>query len=44
MSIKMNRLFGYDTLKIEAPQNRGELLFVVSNSDTDFESTNVRYF
>jgi len=41
----MNQLFGNDVVKIEAPQNRSELLFVVlENENSDFTSTNVRFF
>ncbi|TKB45784.1 hypothetical protein [Thalassotalea mangrovi] len=41
----MNQLFGNDILKIEAPQDRKELLFVVrDDEDSDFVSTNIRFF
>lgn len=44
MSTGMNRLFGNDVLRIEAPQDRSELLFVVTDNETDFYTTNVRFF
>jgi len=41
----MNQLFGNDVVKIEAPQDRSELLFVVlEDENSDFTSTNVRFF
>jgi len=43
MSTGMNRLFGNDVLRIEAPQDRSELLFVVKDNQTDFDTANVRF-
>ncbi|KZN37918.1 hypothetical protein N480_14335 [Pseudoalteromonas luteoviolacea S2607] len=40
----MNRLFGNNVVKIEAPQDRSELKFVVLENDTDFDTNNVRFF
>jgi hypothetical protein len=40
----MNQLFGNNVVKIEAPQNRSELRFVVLNDESDFDSVNVRFF
>ena len=44
MSTWMNRLFGNNVVKIEAPQNRSELKFAVLDDDGDSESINVRFF
>jgi hypothetical protein len=44
MSTWMNRLFGNNVLKIEAPQDRSELKFVVLDDNGDFDSINVRFF
>ncbi|MCF2855903.1 hypothetical protein L1286_00340 [Pseudoalteromonas sp. SMS1] len=40
----MNRLFGNNVVKIEAPQDRSELKFVVLENDTDFDTINVRFY
>ena len=40
----MNRLFGNNVVKIEAPQDRSELRFVVLDDKGDFDSINVRFF
>jgi hypothetical protein len=40
----MNQLFGNNVVKIEAPQNRSELRFVVIGEESDFDSCNVRFF
>lgn len=40
----MNRLFGNNVVKIEAPQDRSELKFVVLDDDGDFDSISVRFF
>ena len=44
MSTRMNRLFGNNVVKIEAPQDRSELRFVVLDDEGDFDSINVRFF
>ena len=44
MSTWMNRLFGNNVLKIEAPQDRSELKFAVQDDENDFDSINVRFF
>ena len=44
MNSMMENLFGNNVLKIEAPQDRSRLTFVVATEENRFDSANIRFF